>query len=95
MALSGDSVLCGWSAVEMMRKAMLASGWKLRLSRPTLAACIEYLKREGDEEAAHEILGFLREKGTFSGEVCNRLVDFVNSNEECGAITAMDQNKEE
>lgn len=76
-------------AVEMMRKAILASGRKLRLNPSTLAACLEYLKREGDKEAAHEILGFLRENGKFSSEVCNRLVDFVNSDEESGALAAM------
>ena len=80
-------------AVEMMRKAILASRPKLRLDHSTLAACLEYLKREGDKEAVHEILGFLKESTTFSGDVCNRLLDFVNSDKDSGALAAMIEEK--
>ena len=79
-------------AVETMKKAVLASrpGWKF--NRSTFAACLEYLKKEGDLKAAHEILGLLRERGLCSNEIYNRLVDYLNSDKDFGALDAMEGN---
>ena len=81
-------------AVEMVKKAILASGPKSRLKLSTLAACLEYLKREGNKEAALEIVGLLRDSGSFESGVCSRLVDFVNSDKNYGAIAIMEENKQ-
>ncbi|XP_024023422.1 pentatricopeptide repeat-containing protein At2g20710, mitochondrial [Morus notabilis] len=78
-------------AVETMKKAVLANEPKLKLNRSTLAVCLEYLKREGDVETAHEILGLLREQNSLSNDICDRLVNFINSNEDIGALGAMEE----
>ncbi|GAV70429.1 PPR domain-containing protein [Cephalotus follicularis] len=66
-------------AVETMKKAVLAcqAGWKPNIY--TLAACLEYLKSQGDVEAAEELLSLLREKGHFSTNIFNELMNKVHS----------------
>ncbi|XVE49915.1 hypothetical protein DITRI_Ditri01bG0120000 [Diplodiscus trichospermus] len=61
-------------AVETLKKAILTSmsGWKP--STGTLAACLEFLKRENNIEAAEELLQLLRVRGHFSSDVYDRLV---------------------
>ena len=77
-------------AVEFMKKAVLASGRALKLNRFTLAACLEYLKREGEQETAHEIVELLKERGgSFSNDIYSSLVDYINGNTDCGALEAM------
>ncbi|KAI3444761.1 hypothetical protein Pfo_001426 [Paulownia fortunei] len=53
-------------AVEMTKKAILTSfpGWKPDL--PTVAACLEYLKKKGDADGIQEILLLLEKCGKFS-----------------------------
>ncbi|MCV5003844.1 hypothetical protein OFM39_29765, partial [Escherichia coli] len=64
-------------AVEFMKKSVLASGRALKLNRFTLAACLEYLKREGEQETAHEIVELLKERGgSFSNDIYSSLVDY-------------------
>lgn len=78
-------------AVETMKKAVLgANEPNLKLNLSTLATCLEHLKKEGDVETAHEILGLLRERDYFSNDIHNRLVKFINSNEDVGALKAME-----
>ncbi|PON32427.1 Pentatricopeptide repeat [Parasponia andersonii] len=77
-------------AVESMKKAVSANGSVWKFSRSTFAACLEYLKKEGDLEAAHEISGLLRERGLCSNEIYNRLVDYLNSDKDSGALDAME-----
>ncbi|GLT86906.1 hypothetical protein SLE2022_050160 [Rubroshorea leprosula] len=61
-------------AVESMKKAILANSppRKLELNHLTLAACLEYLKRQGEVEAVEELLKLLNDKGY------NKLVNKMN-----------------
>ncbi|THG15277.1 hypothetical protein TEA_022156 [Camellia sinensis var. sinensis] len=74
-------------SVEMMTKALAArhSRWKPNL--PTLAACVEYLKGKGSVEVAEELIELLREKDVVPSEVCERLVNYIESgNPASGAL---------
>lgn len=66
-------------AVETMKKAILASqpGWMP--NRFTLAACLDYLKGNGEVEVAEEILRLLREHVHFSTGVYERLLNYIHS----------------
>ncbi|XVF01981.1 hypothetical protein REPUB_Repub04eG0136700 [Reevesia pubescens] len=64
-------------AVENMKKALSTGppGWK---SNPaTLAACFDYLKREGGIEVAEELVNLLRIKSRLSTVICDRLLNNV------------------
>ncbi|KAJ4975805.1 hypothetical protein NE237_000911 [Protea cynaroides] len=64
-------------AVESMKNAILASrpGWKPNCS--TLAACLEYLKGQGDIEGIEEFTRLLRTQGTTPSSVCKELQNNV------------------
>ncbi|XP_057472989.1 pentatricopeptide repeat-containing protein At2g20710, mitochondrial-like isoform X1 [Actinidia eriantha] len=66
-------------AAETMKKAILAShqGWKPNLA--TLAACLEYLKGKGSTQVAEELIKLLQENGSIPKEVCDRLVNYMES----------------
>ncbi|KAF5733053.1 hypothetical protein HS088_TW17G00589 [Tripterygium wilfordii] len=72
-ALPLDCVATGYfingqivKAVETMKEAFLARrpGWKP--NQNTLAACVKYMKGQGEEEGAEEILKSLKEEGYIS-----------------------------
>ncbi|PIA55318.1 hypothetical protein AQUCO_00800211v1 [Aquilegia coerulea] len=62
-------------AVEAMKAAFLASkpGWKPY--RDNLAACLVYLKQQGDVEKTEELLRLLGGPGYMSTDVCERVMD--------------------
>ncbi|XP_023531849.1 pentatricopeptide repeat-containing protein At2g20710, mitochondrial-like [Cucurbita pepo subsp. pepo] len=66
-------------AVEAMKKAISASppGWKPNYY--TLAACLEYLKTNGNVEAAEEIVRLLGKHNIISSHINDRLVDYIHS----------------
>ncbi|KAA8524401.1 hypothetical protein F0562_010808 [Nyssa sinensis] len=66
-------------AVETMKKAILASqpGWKP--NSVILASCLEYLKGKEDVEAAEELISLLGERGHFSTDMHNKLVDNIKN----------------
>ncbi|KAA8524404.1 hypothetical protein F0562_010805 [Nyssa sinensis] len=66
-------------AVETMKKAILASqpGWKP--NGVILASCLEYLNGKEDVEAAEELISLLGERGHFSTEMHNKLVDNIKN----------------
>ncbi|GFZ12921.1 tetratricopeptide repeat (TPR)-like superfamily protein [Actinidia rufa] len=66
-------------AAETMKKAILAShqGWKPNLA--TLATCLEYLKGKGSTQVAEELIKLLQENGSIPKEVCDRLVNYMES----------------
>lgn len=66
-------------AVETMKKAVLACQQQWKPNRFTLAACLEYLKGEGDVEVADEILRSLREQDFLSTGMYNRLLNYISS----------------
>ncbi|KAF8413888.1 hypothetical protein HHK36_001882 [Tetracentron sinense] len=72
--LEGNQIL---KAVEMMKKAILASqpGWKP--NRVTLAACLECLKGKGDVEGAEELVRLLRAHDSFPIDVHDRLLNYI------------------
>ncbi|KAH7533328.1 pentatricopeptide repeat-containing protein At2g20710, mitochondrial [Ziziphus jujuba] len=65
-------------AVETMKKAVLACEQQWKPNRFTLAACLEYLKGEGNVEVADEILTLLREQGFVSTGMYNRLQNYIS-----------------
>ncbi|XP_062107336.1 pentatricopeptide repeat-containing protein At2g20710, mitochondrial-like [Humulus lupulus] len=84
-------------AVECMKKAILAGGPRWKVNRTTFVAFLEYLKKEGNMEPAHEILRLLHERGFCSDDFHRKFVEYLNSDKDLGALVAMeaDNNKEE
>ncbi|KAK6162594.1 hypothetical protein DH2020_002435 [Rehmannia glutinosa] len=68
-------------AVEMTKKAIMARfpGWKPDL--PTVAACLEYLKKKGDADGIQEMLMLLEKCGNFSVGFKERIEKYVNNKE--------------
>ncbi|KAG8391556.1 hypothetical protein BUALT_Bualt01G0199900 [Buddleja alternifolia] len=68
-------------AVEMIKKAFLTSfpGWKPDI--PTVAACLEYLKKKGDAEGTLEMLMLLEKCGKFSVGFKERIEGYVKEGE--------------
>ncbi|CAK9323729.1 unnamed protein product [Citrullus colocynthis] len=66
-------------AVETLKKAISVSrpGWKPNYH--TLAACLEYLKTNGNVEVAEEIVGLLRKRDIVPLNIFNRLEDYIHS----------------
>ncbi|XP_057959542.1 pentatricopeptide repeat-containing protein At2g20710, mitochondrial-like [Malania oleifera] len=64
-------------AVEAMKVAisMQLPGWKP--GKESLAACLEYLKGNGDPEEAKEFLGLLERMGTISTDIHDRLSNYI------------------
>ncbi|KAI4333972.1 hypothetical protein L6164_018717 [Bauhinia variegata] len=66
------------SAVEVMKKAILAYRPSSKVNPFNLSACIEYLKGKGDSERALDILKLCRERSLFSEGTYNELFHFVH-----------------
>lgn len=66
-------------AVETLKKAISVSrpGWKPNYH--TLAACLEYLKTNGNVEVAEEMVGLLRKRDIVPLNIFNRLEDYIHS----------------
>ncbi|OVA14938.1 Pentatricopeptide repeat [Macleaya cordata] len=64
-------------AVETMKKSILASHPRWKPNRVTLAACLEFLKGKGDVEGAQEFVKLLLSSGSFSMDVCERLLNYI------------------
>ncbi|PRQ24755.1 putative tetratricopeptide-like helical domain-containing protein [Rosa chinensis] len=70
---------CVAEALQAIKKAAnlpCQPGW--RFNHSTLAACLVYLKENGDVETAHELLSLLTEKGHITTIFCETLKSFVN-----------------
>ncbi|KAL5581792.1 hypothetical protein UlMin_014234 [Ulmus minor] len=78
-------------AVENLKKTVLARGRGWKLNRFTLAECLDYCKTKGDIEVAHEILGLLKEQGSLSATIYDRLLDYLKSEKYSRAIDAMEE----
>ncbi|KAF5187784.1 Pentatricopeptide repeat-containing protein [Thalictrum thalictroides] len=79
-------------AVEALKSAFLARwpGWKPH--RDTLAACLLYLKQQGDAEKTEEFVRLLGAPGHMSIDDCERLLDYIylyNRQEESGGMNEM------
>lgn len=76
-------------AVETMKKAISASQPVWNPNYYTLAACLEYLKTNGNVELAEEIIGLLRKHNIVSEDICHGLVDYIHSENQTS--NALDQ----
>lgn len=76
-------------AVETVKVAILSSkpGWKPNYY--TLAACLEYLKTNGNLEVAEELVGLLQKHDILSLRICNGLKEYIHS--ENKNTSALDQ----
>ncbi|KAI5652692.1 hypothetical protein M9H77_29879 [Catharanthus roseus] len=63
-------------AVDMLEKSIVTSEHRYH-DVPTLSRCLEYLDSNGDAERAKKIIGLLEERGTFSIEFRDRLVNQI------------------
>ncbi|KAF3444145.1 hypothetical protein FNV43_RR13835 [Rhamnella rubrinervis] len=61
-------------AVEMLKKALSVGrkGWMP--NRVTLEACLDYLKGQGDSKGMEEIIGLLKELGSFDEDIYEKLL---------------------
>ena len=61
-------------AVEMLKKALSVgrNGW---MPNPvTLEACLDYLKGQGDSKGMEEIIGLLKQLGSFDQDIYKKLL---------------------
>ncbi|CAL5356917.1 unnamed protein product [Camellia sinensis] len=66
-------------AVEAMKVAVSTCEPRLKVSKPTLAACLEYLKEKGDVEEVVEFLRLLLAKGVVSADIHEKLLNYMKN----------------
>ncbi|KAL0559978.1 hypothetical protein IC582_000364 [Cucumis melo] len=66
-------------AAETMKKAISVSPPRWKPNNHIVAACLEYLKTNGNVELAEEIIGLLCKGDIFPSNICNRLEDYIHS----------------
>ncbi|KAI7992051.1 Pentatricopeptide repeat-containing protein [Camellia lanceoleosa] len=66
-------------AVEAMKIAVSTCEPRLKVSKPTLAACLEYLKEKGDVEEVVEFLRLLLAKGVVSADIHEKLLNYMKN----------------